>query len=270
MSPSKSVVKVVDPVGVPTFPMFAHVNTTQGPCRTIYTAGQIAMREDMSVPESYEEQIKQCLSNLTKCLESSGATPKDIVHLTYYIVNYDPNNRPHAPLISEYLGGHRPTTTLVPVNALAAPAYLFEIEATAAVRSPLLMPPIPAPVAGVPTKVDVVVVGGGLSGLSAAFDVQKAGYTCVVLEARDRVGGKTWSQPSANGKGVVDMGAAWINSTNQSKMYSLAQRLGLELILQNTVGNAMMDGTGAFPYGTVPNVRIFRYQCSVLPTIFNV
>jgi monoamine oxidase len=249
---SKSVVKVVDPAGVPSSPLYAHVNTTQGPCRTIYTAGQIAVREDGTIPKSYEEQIKQCLVNVTKCLEAGGATPKDIVHLTYYIVNYDPNNRPHAALLSEYLGGHRPTTTLVPVHALAAPAYLFEIEATAAVRSPLLMTPIPAPITGVPTKVDVVVVGGGLSGLSAAFDVQKAGYTCVVLEARDRVGGKTWSQATADGKGFVDVGAAWINDTNQSRMYSLAQRLGLELILQNTVGNAMMEGAGAFLYGTVP------------------
>jgi monoamine oxidase len=41
--------------------------------------------------------------------------------------------------------------------------------------------------------VDVIVVGGGLSGMSAAYDVHKAGKTVLVLEARDRVGEKTCS-----------------------------------------------------------------------------
>lgn len=66
-------------------------------------------------------------------------------------------------------------------------------------------------------KVDVVVVGGGLSGLQAAHDVQRAGLSCVVLEARNRVGGKTWSQPTKDGS-FVDLGAAWINDSNQTKI----------------------------------------------------
>ncbi|KAH8669710.1 amine oxidase B [Tricladium varicosporioides] len=103
---------------------------------------------------------------------------------------------------------------------------------------------------------DVIVIGAGLSGLQAAYDLQTAGLSCLVLEARDRVGGKTWSVPLANGKGCVDIGAAWTNDTNQSRIYALTQRFGIELVLQNTEGNCIfqdVDGsTHLFPYGTSP------------------
>ncbi|KAE8447068.1 hypothetical protein EG329_011203 [Mollisiaceae sp. DMI_Dod_QoI] len=103
---------------------------------------------------------------------------------------------------------------------------------------------------------DVIVVGAGLSGLQAAYNVQKAGFSCLVLEARNRVGGKTWSVPLANGKGCVDIGAAWTNDTNQALIYALTQKFGIELVKQNTDGNCIFqdkDGeTHAFPYGTSP------------------
>ncbi|TVY68868.1 Putrescine oxidase [Lachnellula suecica] len=103
---------------------------------------------------------------------------------------------------------------------------------------------------------DVIVVGAGLSGLQAAHDIQQAGFSCIVLEARDRVGGKTWSVPLANGNGFVDIGAAWTNDTNQTHMYSLVQKFGIELVQQNTEGDCVFldeDGTThKFPYGTSP------------------
>src|SRR5262245_62874518 len=39
----------------------------------------------------------------------------------------------------------------------------------------------------------VVVLGAGMAGLSAAYELGKAGYACTVLEARDRVGGRNWT-----------------------------------------------------------------------------
>lgn len=164
---------------------------------------------------------------------------KDILKLTYYIVDYDHTNTRHRPALLKFLDGHRPGSTLIPVPKLAGPEIIFEIEAIAAIPQ--------AP----PEHVDVVVVGGGLSGLRAAVDLQKAGRSVKVLEARDRVGGKTWSQPR---DGVVhDVGAAWINDTNQARMYALAQRYKLDLIMQNIEGKIIVDqGIGNFkahPYG---------------------
>ena len=86
-----------------------------------------------------------------------------------------------------------------------------------------------------PDSVDVVVVGAGLSGLQAACHVHAAGLSVLLLEAKDRVGGKTWSRATSTG-GTVDLGAAWINDTNQSEMFALSQRFGLETIKQRAQG----------------------------------
>lgn len=105
---------------------------------------------------------------------------------------------------------------------------------------------------------DVIVVGAGLSGLSAARELTRAGKTCAILEARDRVGGKTYSASPAFKKVLVDLGAAWINDSNQSHMIELAREVGAELITQNTSGNVALedaDGTRRiFAYGDIPPV----------------
>nr|BFE37184.1 FAD-dependent oxidoreductase [Actinomadura rugatobispora] len=73
--------------------------------------------------------------------------------------------------------------------------------------------------------VDVAVVGAGLAGLTAARALRAAGRGVVVFEARDRVGGRTWSRPLPGGA-VVDHGGQWIGP-GQDRIALLAEELGV-------------------------------------------
>jgi monoamine oxidase len=72
---------------------------------------------------------------------------------------------------------------------------------------------------------DVAVLGAGLSGLVAARDLSRAGRSVLVLEARDRVGGRVLDHPLGVG-GVVESGAAFIGPT-QDRLETLATELGV-------------------------------------------
>lgn len=105
---------------------------------------------------------------------------------------------------------------------------------------------------------DVVVVGAGLSGLQAALTVSAAGLSVCVLEANNRVGGKTLSLQSSE-KGFNDLGAAWINDTNQSEMFKHFQRYGIDTEIQLDHGDSVLEpAVGSIvkvPYGQL-SVRI--------------
>ena len=73
----------------------------------------------------------------------------------------------------------------------------------------------------------VAVAGAGLAGLSAADELHRAGAEVVVLEARERVGGRVWSRRLPGGA-VVEMGAEYVLPGNTA-VRELAARLGLEL-----------------------------------------
>jgi monoamine oxidase len=72
---------------------------------------------------------------------------------------------------------------------------------------------------------DVVVVGAGLAGLTAARRLRRAGRTVVVLEARDRVGGRTLNHELGEGK-VVEIGGQWVGPS-QDRVLDLIDELGL-------------------------------------------
>ncbi len=72
---------------------------------------------------------------------------------------------------------------------------------------------------------DVLVVGAGLAGLTAARDLAAAGRSVLVLEARDRVGGRTVNRDIGGGN-VVEMGGQWAGPT-QDRILALAAELGI-------------------------------------------
>ncbi|HIK46209.1 MAG TPA: FAD-dependent oxidoreductase [Leptolyngbyaceae cyanobacterium M65_K2018_010] len=75
----------------------------------------------------------------------------------------------------------------------------------------------------------IAIVGGGLAGLNAAYQLQKVGLPATLYEAKARVGGRIQSRPGLVMPGLVnDLGAAFINSDHYDVL-SLVQELGLEL-----------------------------------------
>ncbi|GAB7071833.1 FAD-dependent oxidoreductase [Mycobacterium hodleri] len=78
------------------------------------------------------------------------------------------------------------------------------------------------------TDVDVVVVGAGLAGLTAAWTLVDAGATVQVLEAADRVGGRTRGGFTADGQ-WLELGGQWV-SAEHSSLRGLVSRFGLQLL----------------------------------------
>jgi monoamine oxidase len=83
-----------------------------------------------------------------------------------------------------------------------------------------------APAAGSRVAADVCVVGAGFAGLAAALRLQQAGAHVVVLEARDRVGGRSFTVTMTDGA-WVDLGAQWVGPP-QDRFLALIKEMGCE------------------------------------------
>lgn len=88
-------------------------------------------------------------------------------------------------------------------------------------------------------RFDTVVVGAGMAGLTCARMLTDAGRRVVVLEARDRIGGRMSTDRTAGFP--VDLGASWIHGIRNSSLWELVQRLGIPT-REFTVGSFQSGG----------------------------
>lgn len=102
------------------------------------------------------------------------------------------------------------------------------------------------------SEVDFCVVGAGFAGLTAALRLKRAGRSVALLEARDRVGGRTFTQARPDGT-WIDRGGAWIGP-GQDRIYGLMNEFGVAEYKQHNDGDAMMivDGKKHRYGGTIP------------------
>ena len=88
----------------------------------------------MTMPETVEEQARNCLRTISRVLEEAGFALADVVRATYYLTDIADADRV-LPIFGEFFGAIRPAATLVAVTALVRPEMKIEIEVTAKRRS---------------------------------------------------------------------------------------------------------------------------------------
>jgi putrescine oxidase len=86
---------------------------------------------------------------------------------------------------------------------------------------------------------DVAIVGAGAAGLTAANDLRKAGLSVVVLEARDRVGGRLWTDEIDGA--MLELGGQWVSPDQHALIDTLAD-LGLETYTRYRDGDSVYVG----------------------------
>lgn len=117
-----------------------------------------------------------------------------------------------------------------------------------------------------PGKVDVVVVGAGISGLVAARQVARSGRSVLVVEARDRVGGRVLNHRLGSGD-VIESGGAFVGPT-QDHIIALANELKVPMFDEYVDGKSVYNSSGLLGRqeydGTVPPDPLILPDAAIL------
>ena len=102
---------------------------------TLYISGQLSHDMDANFvgDGDFELQVRTTFANLDRVLQAYGARREHVVQTTLYVKELSQHFDRIAWLHAEYFGGHRPTSTVLGVAALALPPQLVEIAAVALV-----------------------------------------------------------------------------------------------------------------------------------------
>jgi enamine deaminase RidA (YjgF/YER057c/UK114 family) len=127
--------ELIDPAELSTPASYTHVIAATG-SRLVFVAGQVADDAEGNLvgPGDLAAQARVAFANVGRALASAGAAPEHAAKLTIYVAHHRPEYLADISAArGAVFGDHKPTDTLVGVEALAEPGYLIKVEAIAVV-----------------------------------------------------------------------------------------------------------------------------------------
>jgi monoamine oxidase len=107
---------------------------------------------------------------------------------------------------------------------------------------------------GLPSDVDVAIVGAGAAGLAAARSLMAAGKSVLVLEAMNRIGGRAFTESESLGL-PFDWGCAWIHSADRNPFFPLAKEWGFTLAEHDDSVDRVYYGSRRFNENEMKRVK---------------
>jgi len=123
--------RIVAPAAIaPPAGAYSHGIVAAGPGQWLHIAGQIGVMPDGALASGFEAQARQAWANLVAVLHEAGFDASHLVKVNTFLV--DPAHLPLlAPVRQHFLGEARPASTVLVVQSLVKPEWLFEVEAAA-------------------------------------------------------------------------------------------------------------------------------------------
>jgi 2-iminobutanoate/2-iminopropanoate deaminase len=121
-----------NPEGVPgPFNTYSHGAVVEGPVRFLFGAGQVGAHADGTVGDGIEEQARLVWQHIVTVLAEADMGISNLVQINMLLIDRE-HRGPASAVRSEFLGDHRPASTLMVISGLANPEWLIEIDFIAA------------------------------------------------------------------------------------------------------------------------------------------
>lgn len=138
MAPNPHIILLNPPALAAPSATLSRAAIVEPPVRWIYCAGTVGADVNRVLAKGFEAQLIQALQNIKDILSAAGSSIRDIVKLTFYIVDWNAGdmlvafNKAMTEFLTDELGMYAPPRTLVGVACLAVPELVMEIDCVAA------------------------------------------------------------------------------------------------------------------------------------------
>jgi 2-iminobutanoate/2-iminopropanoate deaminase len=127
-----NIMRALSPSSIrPPLARYSHGIAVPADHRLVFTAGQLGIAPDESIPADGEAQADLCFANIAAILAEDGMTLANIIRLSVYVTARE-HMQGYRRSRDRQFPGTPPTTTLIMVSGLARPEFVVEIEAIAA------------------------------------------------------------------------------------------------------------------------------------------